>query len=67
MPGTKEGGIKAAATNKNRHGGDFYSKIGREGGKMLNSRKGFGYNRQKASEAGRKGGTISRKRPKVTV
>jgi general stress protein YciG len=29
MAGTKEGSIKAAETNKQRHGDDFYSKIGK--------------------------------------
>lgn len=33
MAGTKEGGIKAAAANKERHGADFYQKIGSKGGK----------------------------------
>ena len=38
MPGTKEGGKKAAATNKARHGKDFYAKIGAKGGRI--SRRG---------------------------
>ena len=33
MAGTKLGGLKAAATNKERHGADFYSRIGKQGGK----------------------------------
>lgn len=33
MAGTKEGGLKAAATNYARHGKDFYSRIGQKGGK----------------------------------
>ena len=33
MAGTVEGGRKAAATNKERHGGEFYTKIGATGGK----------------------------------
>lgn len=32
MAGTKQGGLKAAATNKERHGKDFYKNIGRQGG-----------------------------------
>lgn len=32
MAGNKAGGKKAAATNKLRHGADFYSRIGRQGG-----------------------------------
>lgn len=33
MPGTLEGGRKAAATNKAKYGADFYANIGRKGGK----------------------------------
>lgn len=32
MVGTVAGGRKAAATNKERYGADFYAKIGSEGG-----------------------------------
>lgn len=32
MAGTKEGGEKAAAANKAKHGSDFYAMIGRKGG-----------------------------------
>ena len=32
MSGTKAGGIKAAQTNKQLHGEDFYKKIGSQGG-----------------------------------
>lgn len=32
MVGTKAGGAKAAKTNKERHGEDFYARIGRRGG-----------------------------------
>lgn len=32
MAGTKAGGEKAAATNKAKHGSDFYAKIGAKGG-----------------------------------
>ena len=32
MAGTKEGGKKAAATNKERHGEKFYAVIGQRGG-----------------------------------
>ena len=61
MPGTKEGGMKAAATNRSRHGKDFYAKIGAKGGK-LGTTGGFAANRELAREAGRKGGMISRRR-----
>lgn len=33
MAGTKAGGLKAAVTNKAKHGKDFYAKIGKLGGK----------------------------------
>lgn len=34
MSGTKAGGAKAAATNKKRHGKNFYANIGAKGGKV---------------------------------
>ena len=61
MPGTVEGGRKAAATNKTRHGKDFYAKIGAKGGK-LGRTGGFYANRELARVAGAKGGRISRRR-----
>jgi general stress protein YciG len=60
MPGTNVGGRKAAATNKKRHGRDFYERIGRAGGKKSRS-GGFAANRELASIAGRKGGKLSRR------
>lgn len=33
MSGTKEGGRKAAIINKQRHGADFYQRIGARGGR----------------------------------
>lgn len=64
MAGTKTGGRKAAATNKTRHGSDFYAKIGAAGGKK-GTTGGFFANRDLARVAGAKGGRISR-RKKVT-
>lgn len=61
MAGTKAGGVKAAATNKTRHGSDFYAKIGAKGGTMGHT-GGFAANRELARIAGRKGGQISRRR-----
>jgi len=61
MSGTKAGGQKAAATNKTRHGADFYAKIGAKGGK-LGRTGGFAANRELARIAGAKGGRISRRR-----
>ncbi|WP_035717049.1 hypothetical protein [Gordonia terrae] len=34
MSGTLEGGLKAAAKNKAKHGKDFYARIGAMGGKV---------------------------------
>lgn len=34
MAGTKEGGKKAAATNKAKYGENFYAEMGRIGGKI---------------------------------
>lgn len=65
MAGTKAGGVKAAATNKTRHGSDFYAKIGAKGG-MKGTTGGFAANRELARIAGAKGGRISRRR-KVTA
>ena len=62
MAGTKIGGMKAAATNKSKHGADFYAKIGAKGGK--NGRTGgFAANPELARIAGRKGGLVSRRKP----
>lgn len=61
MSGTKKGGQKAAATNKTRHGADFYAKIGAKGGKLGHT-GGFAANRELARVAGAKGGRISRRR-----
>lgn len=62
MAGNKEGGKKAAATNKARHGSNFYAEIGRIGGSHGHT-GGFASNPELAREAGRKGGLISRRGP----
>ncbi|MDO4872319.1 MAG: KGG domain-containing protein [bacterium] len=62
MAGTKAGGAKAAATNKEKYGADFYSRIGQKGGQN-GTTGGFAANRELAVEAGRKGGRISRRGP----
>lgn len=61
MAGTKAGGVKAAATNKTRHGSDFYARIGAKGGQK-GTTGGFAANRELARLAGAKGGRISRRR-----
>ena len=60
MAGNKIGGQKAAITNKERHGDDFYRNIGRKGG-MNGHTGGFASNPELAKIAGRKGGMISRR------
>lgn len=65
MAGTKAGGVKAAQTNKVRHGSDFYAKIGAKGGQN-GTTGGFAANRELARVAGAKGGRISRRRKATT-
>lgn len=69
MSGTIKGGKKASATNKKIHGADFYSRIGRMGGKKSTT-GGFASTKigldglsglERAKIAGRKGGLISKR------
>lgn len=60
MSGTKIGGQKAAYTNRLRHGINFYAEIGAKGGRNGHT-GGFADNHERAREAGRKGGLISRR------
>ncbi len=62
MAGTKEGGRKAAMTNKQRYGMSFYETIGAAGGR-ISTGGGFAKNRELAKVAGQKGGRASRRRP----
>ena len=62
MSGTREGGEKAAATNKAKHGSDFYVMIGRKGGRNGHT-GGFAANPELARIAGRKGGLKSKRGP----
>lgn len=62
MSGTVAGGRKTARTNKKLYGKDYYRTIGAMGGKNGHT-GGFYANRELASIAGRKGGTISRRKP----
>lgn len=55
MVGTREGGLKAAASNKAKYGSDFYNRIGRYGGRAGHT-GGFAANPALASIAGRVGG-----------
>lgn len=61
MAGNKWGGRKATQTNLKKDP-DHYAKIGRIGG-SAKVPKGFAVmDKEKVSEAGRKGGTISRRK-----
>lgn len=59
MAGTKEGGRKAAETNKARHGEDFYKELGRIGG--MNGHTGGFASGDNASKFGKLGGKRSRR------
>lgn len=63
MAGTKQGGQRAAGTNKTKYGADFYARIGASGGKKGRT-GGFFANRDLARKAGQKGGRISRRTKK---
>ena len=63
ISGTKAGGQKARDTNIKKYGKDFYKKMGVKGGSKSGIPKGFGINHKLAVEAGRKGGTISKRGP----
>jgi len=63
MAGTAKGGRLAADKNRKKHGSDFYSSIGRMGGRK-GTTGGFAAGeegRKRASEYGAIGGTISRR------
>lgn len=60
MAGTKAGGLKAAQTNKLKHGDNFYATIGAKGGRACVT-KGFGSNIEFARKVGAIGGRNSRR------
>lgn len=75
MAGTKVGGKAAASTNKKKYGPDFYARIGKMGGRKGRT-GGFASakvgddgktGRERAIEAGRQGGRISRRSKKSDV
>lgn len=61
MAGTAIGAAKAAKTNIERHGEDFFKTIGSRGGRVTGVKKGFAANRETAVRAGMVGGTRSRR------
>lgn len=69
MAGNAKGGLKAAKSNKDRHGDNFYKRIGALGGAAPTklrtedgkSLKGFALNPEAASRAGRIGGKKSKR------
>lgn len=61
MPGNAKGGAKARETNRERHGADFYARIGAKGGSKKGVKKGFAANPDLARRAGAQGGRISRR------
>jgi general stress protein YciG len=60
MSGTREGGLKAAVSNKTKYGTDFYVNIGKAGGTKSRG-GGFAADPELARRAGAKGGKISRR------
>lgn len=60
MAGSKAGGLKAAKTNKERYGEDWYARIGRKGGQNGHS-GGFASNPELAKIDGAKGGRTSKR------
>ena len=60
MSGTREGGLKASKTNRERYGDDWYKTIGCKGG-QAKVPKGFALNIERARLAGAKGGKISKR------
>lgn len=66
MAGTLEGGKKAAKTNKEKYGDDFYVGIGSQGGSVHRpATRWFSLHPELAQKCGRIGGTISKRGPKV--
>lgn len=62
MAGTKAGGQKCKQRLLERYGEDYFSKMGKKGGKAMVP-KGFALNPELASRAGKLGGSISRRGP----
>lgn len=68
MSGTIAGAKKAKLTNIERHGQDYFERIGAIGGRKKGVAKGFGAGkagRERARTAGARGGAISKRGRKV--
>lgn len=65
MSGTIIGGKKAASTNYERHGEDFYKKIGKIGGKVSTPTGGFAHG-DNGKKYGKIGGLISKRSRMIT-
>lgn len=66
MSGTQSGGLKAATTNKEKYGDNYYAEIGAKGGRNGHT-GGFASNRELARIAGAKGGRISKRGKKIKL
>lgn len=64
MSGTLEGGRKAAKANIERYGQNYYSELGKRGGKAPHTKpRGFAANPELARLAGKRGGELSKRGP----
>ena len=62
MAGTKSGGKKCAMKNKELHGEDYYSRLGKMGGAVSHPKtRWFSLHPELASKYGKKGGKISKR------
>lgn len=64
MSGTREGGLKTVAVIKETYGEDFFKRIGSKGGKWTGVKGFAAMTPEQRREAGRKGGTLSRRNRK---
>ena len=63
MSGTVAGGMKAREVFYEKYGRDYFKNIGKRGGEVCNPYKGFGSSPERAKEAGRIGGKLSKRGP----
>ena len=62
MSGTSAGGKKTAIKNKQLHGEDYYSRLGKKGGSVKHrDTRWFSVHPELASKWGKKGGQISKR------